>query len=135
MRTPAQERMEKYLKIITGIAVAVLIVLCGLLVREYQHLRRIDSFAARGSFLAALRAHGPVNGSDAGSVQTWMTFDYINHLFSLPPEYLRTSLTVTDSRYPRLTITAYAVSQHIERSVFLVQVQNAIRAYFTAQGQ
>ncbi len=37
-----------------------------------------------------------------------MTFDYVNHLFTLPPQYLETTLGITDGRYPRLTIEEYA---------------------------
>ena len=119
-----------YLKITIAIAAVILVVLCILLVREYRHLRRLDYVAAHGSLFSALRAHGPVGASDASSVATWMTFDYIDHLFALPPQYLQTNLSIADSRYPHLTITEYAGDQHVEQSAFLTQVQNAVRAYF-----
>ncbi len=130
MRTPTQRQIELYLKIIIAIAAVILVVLCILLVREYRHLRRLDYIAAHGSLFSALHAHGPAGASDVSSVATWMTFDYINRLFALPPQYLQTTLSISDSRYPRLTIIEYAGGQHIERPVFLTQVQEAIRAYF-----
>jgi hypothetical protein len=130
MNTPTHKQIEMYLKITIAIAAVILVVLCILLVREYRHLRRLDYVAAHGSLFSALRAHGPVGASDASSVATWMTFDYIDHLFALPPQYLQTQLAITDSRYPRLTIAEYAEDTHLGQSAFLTHVQDAIRAYF-----
>ena len=130
MNTPTHKQIEMYLKITIAIAAVILVVLCILLVREYRHLRRLDYVAAHGSLFSALHAHGPVGASDASSVATWMTFDYVNHLFALPPQYLQTNLAITDSRYPRFTIREYSEDQHLDQSTALTQVQNAIRAYF-----
>ncbi|MGD0328504.1 MAG: hypothetical protein ABSB00_02190 [Minisyncoccia bacterium] len=130
MQKPTERRVEYYLKIIIAIAAVILAVLCVMLVREYKHLRRIDHFTAYGPWLAALHARSPLGASDASSVQTWMTFDYINHLFALPSRYVQTTLHITDSRYPRLTVAEYAEDQHMKQLTFLAQVQNAIRAYF-----
>jgi hypothetical protein len=133
MRAVTQKQVESYLKIILAIAAVILFVLCVLLVQEYHHLRRLDYIAAHGSVLRALRAHEPLGVNDAGSIQTWMTFDYVNHLFALPAQYLQTDLAITDSRYPHLTIAEYAEDQHLEQSTFLAQVQNAIRSYLASK--
>jgi hypothetical protein len=130
MHAPTHKKIELFLKSTIVIGVAVLAVLCILLVREYRQVRRLDYLAAHGSLFSALRAQGPVGASDVGSVATWMTFDYLNRLFALPPNYLQTSLALTDSRYPRLTIREYAEDQHMDQSSTLAQVQDALRAYF-----
>ena len=62
--------------------------------------------------------------------QTWMTFDYIDRLFSLPPHYLQTTLSITDNRYPRLTLSEYASDNYLTNAMFLAEVQSAIRVYF-----
>jgi hypothetical protein len=133
VRTP--KHIELYLKIIIAIAAGVLVFLSVQLVGEYRHLRRLNYIGAHGSFLSASRAHGPISASDASSTQAWMTFDYINHLFALPSVYLQTSLAITDSRYPRLTIASYAKTQHLDQSTLLMQVQDAIRAHFVQTSQ
>jgi hypothetical protein len=126
----AQKQIERCLKIIIVLATIVLVGLCILLVREYHHLRRLDYVAAHRSLFEALRAHSTVQASDADVVASWMTFDYVNHLFALPPNYLQTQLAITDSRYPRLTIAEYADELRLGQSAFLTHVQDAVRAYF-----
>jgi hypothetical protein len=133
MPEATHQRVEQFLKIIIAIAAVILVVLCVLLVREYAHIRRIESVAAHGSLFAAIRARGPVGASDARFIETWMTFDYLNHLFSLPPSYLQTSLAIADSRYPRITLAEYAADQRLDAPTFLSQVQNAVGAYFANQ--
>jgi hypothetical protein len=129
--TPA--RKETYLKITLGIAVAILVILCGLLVREYRTLRRLNYLGAHQSLLGALHAHGAVGANDADMIQTWMTFDYVNHVFSLPPAYLASILAIGNSRYPRITIAEYAGDTGAARAAFLARVQDAVRAYFSPQ--
>jgi hypothetical protein len=111
----------------------VLVGLCILLVDEYRQVRQLSYMGAHQSLFKALHARGPVGASDANSVATWMTFDYIDHLFALPPQYLQTQLAITDKRYPHLTLAEYAEDHHLEQKTFLMQVQNAIRAYFTQE--
>jgi hypothetical protein len=61
-----------------------------------------------------------------------MTFDYIDRAFALPAQYLQSSLNITDSRYPRLTIAEYAQDAKTSQSATLMSVQNAIRSYYLA---
>ena len=131
MDTPTHPRAERYLKAIIAIAAIVLVVLCVLLVREYRHVRRLNYLSQHGSLLQTLHAHGPIGANDATLIENWMTFDYINHLFALPPPYLAEKLTIVDPRYPRLTVAEYAESQHLPASAFLTQVQNAVHDSFT----
>jgi hypothetical protein len=60
-------------------------------------------------------------------IQPWMTFDYLNHVFNLPPEYLRQSLNISDPAYPRLQIGHYTREKKIDTTVFLNAVRQAIR--------
>lgn len=129
MQTSTHKRIELCLKIVIGIAAIILIALCVLLVHDYRRLSRLDYIAAHGSVFEALRAQGPLGASEVTDVETWMTFDYINHLFALPSQYLQTDLSITSSHYPRLTVAEYAEVRHLEQATFLSQVQNAIREY------
>ncbi len=61
-----------------------------------------------------------------------MTFEYLNRAFGLPLDYLQTTLTITDSHYPYLSIARYAHEKNVNEGAFLGQVQAAVRGYTTA---
>ncbi len=48
----------------------------------------------------------------------------------MPPGYLKVQLGVTDPRYPRLSLSSYAKSQHISSETITIEAEAAIRAYF-----
>ena len=73
----------------------------------------------------------PINVNDINTVQSWMTFDYINKVFKLPSDYLKNILGVSDSSYPYETIGHYARSKKEKFSVVLTQVQEALHNYLT----
>lgn len=130
---PSQQKNHLLIRIALGLAVVAIAVLCVLLVQQYQHIQRLGYIAAhRQSLLMSLRGSGPLTATDASSTQSWMTFDYIDRAFALPPQYLQTTLGIFDNRYPRLTITEYAKDTVISSPVALAKVQDAIRAYLPA---
>jgi hypothetical protein len=112
-------KIERYIKYALIILSATLVLLFGFFVLQYQVLRHEQ----------ITRHHGPLPVADASVIRTWMTFDYINKLFALTPEYLQTSLKITDSHYPRITIANYAANQHESVGVLLSQVQQAVLWY------
>jgi hypothetical protein len=67
--------------------------------------------------------------NDLGVIQSWMTFDYINNVFALPPDYLKTSLKITSSRYPFLTIKHYARTQQMDVSSTMDLLRQNIANY------
>lgn len=66
-------------------------------------------------------------------VENWMTFDYLNASFGLPPEILRDGLHITDPVYPRLSIRRAAKEANVSRDVYLEEVKNIIREYLAAR--
>jgi hypothetical protein len=66
---------------------------------------------------------------DVASISDWMTFDYLNLVFKLPPTYLKDYLGVTDARYPRLSIRRYAATRQLSPSIAVQGVQAAIRNF------
>jgi hypothetical protein len=112
----------------------VLVVLFVFFVRQYVSLRRADVISARESWIsAAVKNHGPATVSDIGFVRSWMTFDYVNKLFNIPPDYLKTSLSISDARYPKISIAEYAKDDHLDTPVFLSDVLGALHNYLTQQ--
>jgi len=119
------------------VAFAIILgVLFVFLVREYLILRRAQLITDReSSITAALQHKGPLTAADASVIRPWMTFDYVNRLFGLPPDYLKTQLMITNTRYPQLSIGGYANSQHVSQTIFVGQVVSAVQNYLTVQAQ
>ena len=108
----------------------ILAVLLFLLVRQYQTLRREAIISARESWLmSALKKHPYLTANYASAIRSWMTFDYLNKLFNLPPQYLKTQLAIPDPAYPTLTISKFAKDIHETPSSTLQATQDAVRQY------
>src|SRR3989344_3277422 len=56
-------------------------------------------------------------------IQGWMTFEYLNVVFKLPPEYLREALSIETAKYPRITLRRYAEQSRIDPPALLRSVQ------------
>lgn len=127
-RTP---RYLRYVLIALGVILAVLVVLA---VINYRTLRHEQLINAREFLISSIvKNHGPLMASDATIIQAWMTFDYINKIFNLPADYLKTKLVIADPRYPQLSLGGYARGEHLATNTFVGSVQNAVREYFTTQ--
>lgn len=70
--------------------------------------------------------------ADVADISTWMTFNYVNVVFKLPPTYLQGQLSITDPHYPNIRIDAYARRTHMNTKTLLTAVQNTISAYQTS---
>lgn len=64
---------------------------------------------------------------DIGYVESWMTFQYVNTVFGLPEDYLRTQLGITDPTYPKTTIAKYAKRQKLDRDSFVESLRRVLR--------
>jgi hypothetical protein len=125
-------RARKFLQIIFGCLIAVLVVLSLILLAQYRTLQRQPYFGPHGSLLSSLKHRGTITPQDASLIESWMTFDYINRIFSLPGTYLQTTLNISDKRYPRLTIEEYAEDTHLSQSTVLIQIKNTVQSYVPA---
>ncbi len=110
----------------------VLAVLFVFLILNYRSIRRSAIMNARESWLTAvIHNHGPLTATDVNYVRSWMTFDYINKLFNLPPDYLKTHLMISDPHYPQLTVSRYASTNNLNPVTFLGKLDDALRSYLT----
>jgi hypothetical protein len=103
----------------------------------------IISFLLGIFFLAhafmSLKRHGffgPPNGQsfhrkkiNAGDIQSWMTFDFINKTFNLPPDYLKRELNINEKRYPNITIDSWAKNVHENSSMMLERIKKLIQDF------
>lgn len=60
------------------------------------------------------------------TIQDWMTFGYLDSVFSLPPSYLEETLGIEDSRYPDLSLRSYAIRNGLDPALFLARVRAAV---------
>jgi hypothetical protein len=65
----------------------------------------------------------------ANDIQPWMTFDYVNVVFKIPPTYLKSILGISDPRYPNIRLDRYAREYSIESSVLLNTVKKYVTTY------
>ena len=112
--------------IIFTLLLLVLIVLLSWFIVDIESLYQSGALRPTRGFH---RIYIPEQLSNPTQIQSWMTFSYINHIFSLPPNYLSTSLTIQDNRYPNLTISRYAKNKNLNDADFLKQVQSSVNQY------
>jgi hypothetical protein len=134
MSRPSVPKTGKYIKYAIIFLAIVMVVLFVFFVRQYIALRRANVVSARESWLsAAIKNHGPATVNDVNFIRSWMTFDYINKLFNIPSDYLKTHFSIMDGRYPNLSISEYAGDGHLNKNAVTGEVINAIRDYLTNQ--
>jgi len=63
------------------------------------------------------------------SINTWMTFDYINVIFKLPKNYLQNTFNITDPRYPNIRIGNYTKQHNLNLREFMHNLELAITNY------
>lgn len=123
----------KYMKYVIVVLFILLAILLGFGIRDYLSLRRAQIISAREMFLAnSLKKHGPLPITDTNAIRSWMTFDYVNRLFGLSPDYLKTTLSVTDPSYPKLSLSGYAKYLNENVNTLIGNVSSAIRNYSTS---
>jgi hypothetical protein len=131
MHLPHKKHLALILKIIIVLLLVVLLCLLTSLVRQYRQIQHLDYIQTARSqhSLNAIHGNGPVNVKDTSQIQTWMTFDYVNHVFNISPDYLKKHLFITDTKYPRITISQYAKNVGIDKTIALQQVQQFVKLY------
>jgi hypothetical protein len=124
-------RLERYIRYALVILGAVFLALVIFFVAQYESLRRTQLIDARRFAVSQLLAHhAPLPVDEAATVvRSWMTFQYLNKIFGLPPDYLQTHLQISSASYPRLTISSYAKSANLDEATFIGQVDTAIENF------
>jgi len=108
------------------------VVLSFFLIRDYASLRREQIISARELQLSnLLKNDGSLTTADVTLVGPWMTFSYINTLFKIPPDYLKTDLSITDPSYPQLSLYGYAKYQNKGIATVVDQVERSLSDYLT----
>jgi hypothetical protein len=104
---------DKYISIVLIVFIIILLFLLSSFISDVGRLRR-DGI--------------PIH-SDVNLISGWMTFNYLNKSFNLPPDYLKTELNISDSSYPNITIYRVAKEEGIPINSYLETVKNTITTY------
>jgi hypothetical protein len=128
------KKEERTIVIVVSLLVIGIIVLAVLLIRDYRTLNRSGYINFVHGYRARMaRIHAPLTVNDLNVIQSWMTFDYINRIFAVPPSVLQTALKVADVHYPRLSVHEYAEAGHISVDVALQNIKDSLRSYLTSK--
>jgi hypothetical protein len=127
------QKLRKWLIGILTALVVILIFLILLVIHDYRRARTVDQAQTTQSALSAERkTTGPLSKVEVGDITGWMTFDYVNYLFNLPPAYLKSAGPVNSSLYPHLSLNSFARHSNQSRSAVVTEIQNAVTAYLSA---
>lgn len=121
----------RYILIGLGILCAVLLVFAFIQYRALRHEQLVND--QESWIISIIKNHGPLTANDVNIIRPWMTFDYVNKIFNLPVDYLKTNVPVTDARYPALSLGSYAREASSDPNAFALTVASSVRAYMTAR--
>ena len=116
----------------TAVLAATIIVLGFLFVNTYKKVAPARIITPN-RISELVRRHATLGVSDIPTISSWMTFDYINRVFVLPPDYLKSWLGLDDKRYPALSLAQYAKESSADPSVVVSRVQDAVGEYLDPQ--
>lgn len=103
-------------------------------VRQYARIQHFQAIAALRQTLAQKIAkyHGKLTDKNTDLISQWMTFDYVNRIFNLPADYLKNTLAISDTNYPRIPISRYEKDHKLDTTQFLAEVKKTVADYFLA---
>lgn len=102
----------------------ILVVAAYLLIGDVAFHRAIAPLTGPRHLRTVLQ---PAKPPTVDEVAGWMTFEYLDRVFALPPEALKDALGITDPRYPRLSIRRWASAAGLDQALALERVKQAIR--------
>ena len=122
-----------YAEIAVTVLVVALIVLSIFLVRQYRIAARQGIISAERVHFAEIVSRHSLGAADVALIAPWMTFDYISVSYKVPVPYLTAFLNISSSTagYPNVTLGRYSKTIATSSTAFAVEVQDAVRNYFS----
>lgn len=132
-RVGKDRRNKRSLGILLFILVTLFVFICFVFIREYlllQHEGVLRVHQLRNNITQyPIASTSPLQISNVEMIENWMTFDYINESFQLPPSVLQDGLHIIDPHYPRMSIRRAARERGTSRDIYLLEVKTVIREY------
>ena len=120
---------NKYILITLVVLAIILFLLVSSFVGDVRRLRDNGVLVYHNPLHYLYQAGKPATLSDVNFIAGWMTFNYLNKIFNLPMDYLKTTLSVSNKDYPNVTISKTASQQKILTSTYLASVKKAVSNY------
>ncbi|MBM3271735.1 hypothetical protein FJY94_00390 [Candidatus Kaiserbacteria bacterium] len=114
---------EEWLHMLLAALTGILVLLTIMLWREYRSIPPLSA-GKRTEWVGA--RHGGSLSVPTDVLRPWMTFEYVNRIFALPPEYLRKVLGIDDTRYPRMSVASYAKHTGLSPEAVIDRIADAI---------
>ncbi len=130
-----ERRIPWYISILSATLLILLFVLCIFFVREYRHAQQVREINSYRTVVNTIRRTHPLTLFEVGVIEPWMTFRYINTLFNLPQDYLRTTLSISEKKYPNIAIGKYARNKKINAVIFERSVKARVEEYLRSSIQ
>lgn len=131
--TTINTKILSWLKRHASIRILLVLVLVGLCALELKSVASVlrDTYQNGNSYLQYRHGHRPHPQKDLApsDIQSWMTFGYINFVFELPTDYLKTAADISDPRYPNIQIARYARMHTVDVNEILANVKQAVALY------
>lgn len=61
------------------------------------------------------------------TIETWMTFSYLNFAFHLPDDFFRDKLAIDHPKYPKVSIESYARNKNLDKNILLDEIKTLLR--------
>lgn len=122
-------REYRWVRVTVAILGVLLALAVLLIIRQGVILRRAHLMDQRAALSGFVAKHGPLTADETGVIGPWMTFDYVNALFDLPPDFLKTTFRIQDPSYPKLTLARYASTEGYQESEFMDSLRAAVANY------
>lgn len=105
-----------------------------MIVISYRDLQEIGVFEASSSprsipKLSPRRQRFVPTPEDGDLIQGWMTVAYVNRMFRLPPDYLKTELKLINPKYPNIVLDDIAREKKVSEDVFLQEFKRSVTEY------
>ena len=118
---------EKNIDIALSLLILILLILSFSILRDYKYIRD-NNLNHKIHFNKNLNQ--TLSANDSSQIQPWLTFDYINKIFNLPSDYLKTNLNIKDSKYPKISIKKYIKDNKLNEYSFINEVRDNVIKYF-----
>jgi hypothetical protein len=130
---------KKQFKEISTIRIGIMFVLAlGLIFLSVSVVHDLARYESTGIFhrhrsikelLKRNKGLEQIDLKQADGIAPWMTFRFVNIIFSMPENYLKDKLSIADSRYPDMTIDKCANSTNRNKTSFLEEVKSTVRDF------
>jgi heme/copper-type cytochrome/quinol oxidase subunit 2 len=120
----------KFKQVIAGSAIVFIVLFCFFLFLASSRIRNKDHLSWR--YYVGNHRRKPVTQADIVYISPWMTFDYINKIFDLPPSYLEQTLNINDSKYPLITVQKYSKNVNTNSVIVVESIRKSVKHYLAS---